>query len=172
MPLANTDALDKAGHTSAPKDWDGFLQLLSLTDWDGHSADYAGVGLRNFTRLATEDDTFANAVGTNLKLTVTVVLAQTAPGLLLALWLVRTAWASTLLRAVFFLPTHRPLHALPRRLREAPGAPHHVGDGPHGHPGPLRHLPQPRHRAHRTSVRAEGGGGNSSTRVLSPVVHS
>lgn len=28
MPLANTDALDKAGHTSAPKDWDGFLKLL------------------------------------------------------------------------------------------------------------------------------------------------
>ncbi|MFI8194256.1 ABC transporter substrate-binding protein [Streptomyces sp. NPDC085946] len=28
MPLANTDALDKAGHTSAPRDWDGFLQLL------------------------------------------------------------------------------------------------------------------------------------------------
>ncbi|MBT2415480.1 extracellular solute-binding protein [Streptomyces sp. ISL-12] len=28
MPLANTDALDKAGHTSAPSDWDGFLQLL------------------------------------------------------------------------------------------------------------------------------------------------
>ncbi|MEU4881591.1 sugar ABC transporter permease [Streptomyces althioticus] len=77
----------------------------SLTDWDGYSADYADVGLRNFGRLATGDDTFANAVGNNLKLTVTVVLAQTALGLLLALWLVRTTRASTLLRAVFFLPT-------------------------------------------------------------------
>ncbi|MER6237479.1 ABC transporter substrate-binding protein [Streptomyces clavifer] len=28
MPLANTDALEKAGHTGAPEDWDGFLQLL------------------------------------------------------------------------------------------------------------------------------------------------
>ncbi|MEU6402572.1 extracellular solute-binding protein [Streptomyces sp. NPDC046985] len=28
MPLANADALDRAGHTSAPADWDGFLRLL------------------------------------------------------------------------------------------------------------------------------------------------
>ncbi|MER7180409.1 sugar ABC transporter permease [Streptomyces hyaluromycini] len=76
----------------------------ALTDWDGYSAAYHNVGLHNFTQLATADDTFANAAENNLKLTVTVVLAQTAIALLLALYLVRTTRASTLLRAVFFLP--------------------------------------------------------------------
>ncbi|UIX33961.1 ABC transporter substrate-binding protein [Streptomyces sp. GQFP] len=37
MPLANTDALDKAGHTSAPKDWDGFLQLLDDLKGKGYT---------------------------------------------------------------------------------------------------------------------------------------
>ncbi|MBT2415479.1 sugar ABC transporter permease [Streptomyces sp. ISL-12] len=77
----------------------------ALTDWDGYSATYHTVGLRNFTELATGDDTFRTAAANNLKLTVTVVLAQTALALMLALWLVRTTRASTLLRAVFFLPT-------------------------------------------------------------------
>ncbi|MFJ4617958.1 carbohydrate ABC transporter permease [Streptomyces sp. NPDC088812] len=77
----------------------------ALTDWDGYSAGYHDVGLRNFTELATGDDVFRNAAENNLKLTVTVVLAQTALALLLALYLVRTTKASTLLRALFFLPT-------------------------------------------------------------------
>ncbi|MGW9494097.1 ABC transporter substrate-binding protein [Streptomyces prasinus] len=49
MPLANTDALDKAGHTSAPEDWDGFLQLLD---------DLKGKG---FTPLAWPGGDSANA---------------------------------------------------------------------------------------------------------------
>ncbi|MFH8799004.1 carbohydrate ABC transporter permease [Streptomyces sp. NPDC017936] len=77
----------------------------ALTDWDGYSAGYHDVGLRNFTELATGDDMFRNAAENNLELTLTVVVAQTALALLLALWLVRTTRASTLLRAVFFLPT-------------------------------------------------------------------
>ncbi|QEV09274.1 sugar ABC transporter permease [Streptomyces prasinus] len=77
----------------------------ALTDWDGYSATYDSVGLDNFTELATGDDVFRNAAGNNLKLTVTVVLAQTALALLLALYLVRTTRASTFLRALFFLPT-------------------------------------------------------------------
>ncbi|MER6237478.1 carbohydrate ABC transporter permease [Streptomyces clavifer] len=77
----------------------------ALTDWDGYSAEYRSVGLDNFSEIATADDVFANAVGNNLKLTVTVVLAQTALALLLALYLVRTTKGSTLLRALFFLPT-------------------------------------------------------------------
>lgn len=77
----------------------------ALTDWDGYSATYDNVGPRNFTELATGDDVFRNAVENNLELTVTVVLAQTALALLLALYLVRTTKASTLLRALFFLPT-------------------------------------------------------------------
>ncbi|MFI6034462.1 carbohydrate ABC transporter permease [Streptomyces sp. NPDC051315] len=77
----------------------------ALTDWDGYSAGYHDVGLRNFTELAAGDDMFRNAAENNLELTLTVVVAQTALALLLALWLVRTTRASTLLRAVFFLPT-------------------------------------------------------------------
>ncbi|WP_314223102.1 carbohydrate ABC transporter permease [Streptomyces zaehneri] len=77
----------------------------ALTDWDGYSTSYDSVGLRNFTELATGDDVFRNAAENNLKLTLTVVLAQTALALLLALYLVRTTRASTLLRALFFLPT-------------------------------------------------------------------
>ncbi|WP_405967285.1 sugar ABC transporter permease [Streptomyces sp. NBC_00015] len=77
----------------------------ALTDWDGYSTTYENVGLRNFTELATGDDVFRNAAENNLKLTLTVVLAQTALALLLALYLVRTTRASTLLRALFFLPT-------------------------------------------------------------------
>ncbi|MFF8585274.1 hypothetical protein [Streptomyces althioticus] len=71
-----------------------------LTERDGHSAEYADVGLRSFTRLATGDDTFTSAAGNNLTLTVTVNLAQTALGRLLARWLIRTTRAPTLLRAV------------------------------------------------------------------------
>ncbi|MEU2679388.1 carbohydrate ABC transporter permease [Streptomyces sp. NPDC007107] len=77
----------------------------ALTDWDGYSTEYDSVGLGNFGEIATSDDVFANAAGNNLKLTVTVVLAQTALALLLALYLVRTTRSSTLLRALFFLPT-------------------------------------------------------------------
>ncbi|MCF4135674.1 sugar ABC transporter permease [Streptomyces sp. Tue 6430] len=77
----------------------------ALTDWDGYSTGYHDVGLRNFTELAGGDDMFRNAAENNLKLTLTVVVAQTALALALALWLVRTTRASTLLRAVFFLPT-------------------------------------------------------------------
>ncbi|WP_416975243.1 carbohydrate ABC transporter permease [Streptomyces sp. 4F14] len=77
----------------------------ALTDWDGYSATYHSVGLDNFRQLATGDDVFRNAAENNLKLMVVVVLAQTALALLLALYLVRTTRASTLLRALFFLPT-------------------------------------------------------------------
>ncbi|QNP75948.1 sugar ABC transporter permease [Streptomyces roseirectus] len=77
----------------------------ALTDWDGYSAAYRSVGLDNFRQLATGDDVFRNAAENNLKLMVVVVLAQTALALLLALYLVRTTRASTVLRALFFLPT-------------------------------------------------------------------
>ncbi|MER5199240.1 carbohydrate ABC transporter permease [Streptomyces sp. NPDC002755] len=77
----------------------------ALTDWDGYSTTYDNVGLRNLRELATGDDVFRNAAENNLKLTLTVVVAQTALALLLALYLVRTTRVSTLLRALFFLPT-------------------------------------------------------------------
>ncbi|MFF3498285.1 ABC transporter substrate-binding protein [Streptomyces sp. NPDC003247] len=68
MPLANTDALDKAGHGSAPKDWDGFLQLLddlkakgyTPLAWPGGDSANAGQLLNTMVmNNAPSDDAFA-----------------------------------------------------------------------------------------------------------------
>ncbi|MFE6826036.1 ABC transporter substrate-binding protein [Streptomyces sp. NPDC057690] len=67
MPLANTDALDKAGHTAAPTDWDGFLQLLddlkakgyTPLAWPGGDAANAGQLLNTMVmNNAPTDDAF------------------------------------------------------------------------------------------------------------------
>jgi raffinose/stachyose/melibiose transport system substrate-binding protein len=68
MPLANTDALDAAGHTSAPADWDGFLQLLddlrrkgyTPLAWPGGDTANAGQLLNTMVmNNAPDDDMFA-----------------------------------------------------------------------------------------------------------------
>ncbi|MER7180408.1 extracellular solute-binding protein [Streptomyces hyaluromycini] len=67
MPLANADALDKAGHTGAPADWDGFLQLLddlkakgyTPLAWPGGDAANAGQLLNTMVmNNAPSDDMF------------------------------------------------------------------------------------------------------------------
>ncbi|MGW4907898.1 ABC transporter substrate-binding protein [Streptomyces sp. NPDC004270] len=67
MPLANADALDKAGHSSAPADWDGFLQLLddlkakgyTPLAWPGGDAANAGQLLNTMVmNNAPSDDMF------------------------------------------------------------------------------------------------------------------
>jgi raffinose/stachyose/melibiose transport system substrate-binding protein len=67
MPLANADALDKAGHTTAPADWDGFLQLLddlkakgyTPLAWPGGDAANAGQLLNTMVmNNAPGDDMF------------------------------------------------------------------------------------------------------------------
>ncbi|MER5791838.1 extracellular solute-binding protein [Streptomyces sp. NPDC001980] len=67
MPLANADALDRAGHTSAPADWDGFLQLLddlkakgyTPLAWPGGDAANAGQLLNTMVmNNAPSDDMF------------------------------------------------------------------------------------------------------------------
>ncbi|MFD8813072.1 ABC transporter substrate-binding protein [Streptomyces sp. NPDC059627] len=67
MPLANADALDKAGHTTAPADWDGFLQLLddlkaqgyTPLAWPGGDAANAGQLLNTMVmNNAPSDDMF------------------------------------------------------------------------------------------------------------------
>lgn len=77
----------------------------AVTDWDGISADYNTVGTENFTRLLTGDDLFSTALVNNLKFMLVVVVLQTLLALLLALYLVKTTRASSLLRALYFFPT-------------------------------------------------------------------
>jgi raffinose/stachyose/melibiose transport system permease protein len=77
----------------------------ALTDWDGFSATYNTVGLDNFTRAATRDDLFRNALTNNLKFMLVVVVFQTLFSLGLGVFLVRNSRGSTLLRALFFFPT-------------------------------------------------------------------
>ncbi|MFH9855996.1 ABC transporter substrate-binding protein [Streptomyces althioticus] len=78
MPLANTDALDKAGHTSAPKDWDGFLQLLddlaakgyTPIAWPGGDSANAGQLLNPMVmNNAPSDDAFARIESGDYKVT-------------------------------------------------------------------------------------------------------
>jgi raffinose/stachyose/melibiose transport system permease protein len=77
----------------------------ATTDWDGFTADYDVVGVDNFTKLATNDDLFRNAVFNSLQFMLLVVVLQTALSLLLGLLLVRNSRGSVFLRALFFFPT-------------------------------------------------------------------
>ncbi|MET8946445.1 extracellular solute-binding protein [Streptomyces sp. NPDC004542] len=78
MPLANTDALDKAGHTGAPKDWDGFLQLLddlkskgyTPIAWPGGDTANAGQLLNTMVmNNAPDDDMFTKIESGEYKVT-------------------------------------------------------------------------------------------------------
>ncbi|MFE6930972.1 ABC transporter substrate-binding protein [Streptomyces sp. NPDC057699] len=78
MPLANTDALDKAGHTGAPRDWDGFLQLLddlkakgyTPLAWPGGDTANAGQLLNAMVmNNAPDDDMFTKIESGTYKVT-------------------------------------------------------------------------------------------------------
>jgi raffinose/stachyose/melibiose transport system substrate-binding protein len=78
MPLANADALDKAGHTSAPTDWDGFLQLLddlkskgyTPIAWPGGDTANAGQLLNTMVmNNAPTDDMFSRIESGEYKVT-------------------------------------------------------------------------------------------------------
>ncbi|GGN75876.1 sugar ABC transporter permease [Actinoplanes lobatus] len=77
----------------------------ATTDWDGYSPTFADVGLSNLTEVVSNDDLFRNALTNNLKFLLVVVLGQTALALLLAVLLAARTRGSTVLRALFFLPT-------------------------------------------------------------------
>ncbi|GGL91532.1 hypothetical protein GCM10010129_39080 [Streptomyces fumigatiscleroticus] len=77
-PLANTDALDKAGHTGAPTDWDGFLQLLddlkskgyTPIAWPGGDSANAGQLLNTMVmNNAPSDDMFTKIESGEYKVT-------------------------------------------------------------------------------------------------------
>jgi len=77
---------------------------MSLTDWNGSSNDFTFVGADNYTRLAA-DPIFRQAIGTNVRFSLTVLVFQTVLSLGLALLLVRNTRTNVALRALYFLPT-------------------------------------------------------------------
>lgn len=77
---------------------------FSLTKWDGFS-DPEFVGLRNFTRMATDDGVFTKVLGNNIEFTLLVVIFQTALSLLFAIFLLKNSRGSTFLRTLYFFPT-------------------------------------------------------------------
>ncbi|GAB7052786.1 carbohydrate ABC transporter permease [Catenuloplanes indicus] len=77
----------------------------AITDWDGFSPSYNQVGAGNFARIVTNDDQFANALRNNLTFLLAVVSGQTVLALGLAVLLAARTRGSTVLRALFFLPT-------------------------------------------------------------------
>ncbi len=77
----------------------------AVTDWNGYSADFANVGLDNFTRLLGGDNLFTNAAVNNAKFLLVVVVVQTVLSLVLALAVLRNTRVNVLLRALFFFPT-------------------------------------------------------------------
>ncbi|GLY07345.1 MULTISPECIES: sugar ABC transporter permease [Actinoplanes] len=77
----------------------------ATTDWDGYSPTFTEVGAANLTDVVSNDDLFRNALTNNLKFLLVVVVGQTLLALLLAVLLAARSRSSTLLRALFFLPT-------------------------------------------------------------------
>jgi raffinose/stachyose/melibiose transport system permease protein len=63
------------------------------------------IGLKNFTRSLTNDDTFYKVLGNNVEFTGLVVVSQTALSLLFAIFLIKNTRASIALRTLYFFPT-------------------------------------------------------------------
>jgi len=76
----------------------------AFSEWDGlQEAKF--IGLRNFTRSLTNDDTFYKVLGNNVEFTGLVVVSQTALSLLFAIFLIKNTRASIALRTLYFFPT-------------------------------------------------------------------
>lgn len=77
----------------------------AVTDWDGYSADFQNVGVKNFLRVVSADNLFSNAAVNNVKFLLVVVIVQTLVSLVLAMALLKNSRSNIVLRALFFLPT-------------------------------------------------------------------
>lgn len=77
----------------------------SITNWDGYSAVFDYVGLKNFTRALTGDTLFTNALVNNMKFMIVVVIGQTAVALTMAVLLIKNTKTNVFLRALYFFPT-------------------------------------------------------------------
>lgn len=77
--------------------------VLAFTNWDGYTPEIDFVGLANFTRVLSDDNSL-RAIGNTFILTIIVSLGQNVLGLLLALGLNTKVKTRMVLRLVFFLP--------------------------------------------------------------------
>ena len=77
----------------------------AITDWDGYSADFENVGVKNFLRVVSADNLFANAAINNVKFLLVVVIVQTLVSLVLAMAVLKNTKGNIVLRALFFFPT-------------------------------------------------------------------
>jgi raffinose/stachyose/melibiose transport system permease protein len=71
----------------------------SLTKWDGFG-EPEFIGVRNFTKLLTDDDIFNKVLGNNIEFTLLVVIFQTALSLIFAIFLLKNSRGSTFLRVL------------------------------------------------------------------------
>lgn len=76
---------------------------LSFTSWNGISADYNFVGLKNYIAMLS-DTRLRNAVFVTLQITVTVVCTVNILGLFIAILLSQAGKITNIFRSVFFLP--------------------------------------------------------------------
>ncbi|MFC7787758.1 carbohydrate ABC transporter permease [Microbacterium sp. MAHUQ-60] len=77
----------------------------SITNWDGYSAEFDYVGLKNFARAFTGDTLFTNALVNNMKFMIVVVIGQTIVALTMAVLLMKNTKTNVFLRALYFFPT-------------------------------------------------------------------
>lgn len=79
--------------------------FYSITDWNGISADYNFIGLKNFKDLLFNDYVFKKAAGNNMKFLLAVVIFQTLFSLIFALILVKNTKPNVFFRTLYFFPT-------------------------------------------------------------------
>lgn len=76
---------------------------LSFTSWNGISADYNFVGIKNYISMLS-DTRLRNAIIVTLEITVTVVLVVNVLGLFIAVLLSQAGKLTNVFRSIFFLP--------------------------------------------------------------------
>lgn len=82
----------------------GMCFFYSFTNWDGISASYKMIGLRNFVKLFGNDD-FYSALKVTLTITLITVLIYNVLGILLAVVLDRKGWVCSFAKSAIFVPT-------------------------------------------------------------------
>lgn len=77
--------------------------ILGFTDWDGLSADFNFVGLKNFATVLTDPDSL-RAIGVTLTIAIAITVIQNLVGLLIALGVNSRIKSRNVLRVFFFAP--------------------------------------------------------------------
>lgn len=77
--------------------------MVSFTDWDGMSDTYQIVGLKNYSKMLT-DEVFWKSVVNNIIFFIGTVFVQAGLGFLLAVLLKKKLPGSNLFKAIYFMP--------------------------------------------------------------------